>query len=268
MKLQHALLPRFALLAAGLAAAITVGNSAFAQGGPNPPPVRSPRDNARADFTGYWTAVVSEDWRWRMVAPLKGDLSNIPANTKARAAAEAWDLARDEAAGVQCRAYGAPALLREPAHLHISWRDDTTLQLEVDSGQQSRLLHFNAAASAGPPSLQGDSLAQWEAPLRTPFGAGLALGLAPRGGNQSKTLQVSTRNLAPGYLRKNGVPYSGAATMSEYFDLFRDPDGTRWFVVTSIVEDPEFLNAPWVTTQHFRELKDGASWQPTPCSLR
>jgi hypothetical protein len=264
MMTHDKLLPRLALLAVGLAAAL----SAHAQGGPNPPATRTPRDSARADFTGYWTAVVSEDWRWRMVAPLKGDLANIPANAKARVAAEGWDLARDEAAGVQCRAYGAPALLREPAHLHITWADEATLKLEVDSGSQVRLLRFNAPAAGTAPSLQGDSLAQWEAPLRTPFGPGVPLGLAQRGGNQSKTLQVSTRNFTPGYLRKNGVPYSAATTVSEYFDLFRDPDGTRWFVVTSIVEDPEFLNAPWVTTQHFRELKDGAAWQPTPCSLR
>lgn len=252
------------LVSGGLAA----GTAALAQGGPNPAPMRSARANARVDFSGYWTAVVSEDWRWRMVTPLKGDLANIPANSKARLAAEAWDLARDEAAGLQCRAYGAPALLREPAHLHISWADEATLRLDVDSGTQTRLLHFNAPALAGSPSLQGDSLAQWEAPLGTPFGKGVPLGLAPRGGNQSKTLQVVTRNLLPGYLRKNGVPYSSATTVTEYFDLFRDPDGTRWFVVTSVVEDPEFLNAPWVTTQHFRELKDGSAWQPSACSLR
>jgi hypothetical protein len=258
------MIPKFALLALGLAAT----SVAVAQRGPPPVDTRSPREAAPADFTGYWTAVVSEDWRWRMVTPLKGDLSNIPANRKAQAAAETWDLARDEAAGVQCRAYGAPALLREPSHLHISWVDDSTLKLETDAGTQTRLLRFGAPEPGAAPSLQGDSRALWEAALTTPYGNGVPLGLTLRGGNHSKTLQVMTRNLQPGYLRKNGVPYGAGATVSEYFDLFRDPDGTRWFVVTSIVEDPEFLTAPWLTSQHFRELKDGASWHPTPCSLR
>jgi hypothetical protein len=263
MKRAHHVLPALALALAGLAST----GSAMAQAS-TAAAARSPRESALADLTGYWTAVVSEDWRWRMAAPLKGDFSNIPANAKARAEGEAWDLGRDEAAGVQCRAYGAPALLREPAHLHISWADDATLKVEVDAGTQQRLLRFTRA-EAGPASLQGDSLAQWEPVLRTPYGVPAGgLGLAARGGNQSKALQVVTTNLQPGYLRKNGLPYGANAKLTEYFDLFHDPDGTRWLLVLSIVEDPDYLNAPWVTTQHFRELKDGSAWHPTPCSLR
>jgi hypothetical protein len=257
-------LPALALVLAGLAASGAASAQAPA---PQAAAARSPRDAAPADFTGYWTAVVSEDWRWRMVAPLKGDYANIPANAKAQAAGEAWDLARDEAAGVQCRAYGAPALLREPAHVHISWADEATLKVEVDSGTQQRLLRFTRGPATAP-SLQGESFAQWEPAQRTPYGTGVPLGVTARGGNQSKALQVVTTNLQPGYLRKNGLPYGANAKLTEYFDLFHDPDGTRWLLVLSIVEDPDYLNAPWVTTQHFRELKDGSSWHPTPCSLR
>src|SRR6476661_129199 len=90
------------------------------------------RAAAPVDLTGYWVSVVSEDWRWRMVTPIKGDFASIPLNPEGRKAGEAWDPAKDEAAGLQCKAYGAPALMRIPGRVHITWQDDDTLKLETD----------------------------------------------------------------------------------------------------------------------------------------
>ena len=242
-----------------------------------PPPV--PRASAPVDFTGNWVAVVSEDWRWRMITPPKGDYANIPVNAEARKVADSWDPARDTAAGEQCRAYAAPAIMREPTRLQISWQDDFTLKMETDAGMQTRLFRFaqpGAPANittAPPPSAertwQGTSTARWEAPPRAEAGGGIPLGLGPRAGTQSRTLEVATTNIRPGYLRKNGVPFSANATVTEYYDLFREPNnGPEWFFVTTIVTDPQYLNTPWVTTSHFKKEPDASKWAPTPCAAR
>src|ERR1051326_668728 len=106
---------------------------AFAQGrGQAPPP--TPRAAAPVDFTGYWVAVVSEDWCWRMVTPARGDFASIPLNAEGRRVGLAWDPAKDEAAGEQCKAYGAGGIMRRPGRLHITWQDDTTLRIDTDEG--------------------------------------------------------------------------------------------------------------------------------------
>ena len=97
-----------------------------------PPP--TPRAAAPIDLTGYWVSVITEDWRWRMVTPPKGDYVSIPINVEAKKAADAWDPAKDTAAGDQCKTYGAPGLMRLPTRLHITWQDDTTLKVETDTG--------------------------------------------------------------------------------------------------------------------------------------
>ena len=123
---------------------------------------------APVDLTGYWVSVVTEDWRWRMVTPLKGDAASIPINAEARKIVDAWDPAKDEAAGLQCKAYGAPGLMRIPGRLHIAWQDDNTLKIETDAGTQTRLFHFGRqppAHAAG--SWQGYSAAHWQSRHKT-----------------------------------------------------------------------------------------------------
>src|SRR6516164_1815309 len=56
---------------------------------------------APVDLTGYWVSLVTEDWRYRMVTPPKGDYPSIPLNAEGRRVADAWDPAKDEAAGLQ-----------------------------------------------------------------------------------------------------------------------------------------------------------------------
>ena len=256
-----------------LACMFAVVDALSAQGPPGgrggPPPTG--KAGARVDFTGTWVSVVSEDWRWRMITPAKGDYANIPINAAARTIADGWDPAKDQAAGESCRAYAAPAIMREPGRLQISWQDDSTLKIETDAGMQTRLLRFtgpNAAPPAGEPTWQGTSIARWEAPPRGLAGNTIPLGLGSRAGTDGRTLEVTTTRIRPGYLRKNGVPFSADATVTEYFDLFKDPDNADWFVVTTIVRDPQFLNGPWVTTSHFKKERDASKWKPTPCAAR
>ena len=117
---------------------------------------------APIDLTGTWVSIVTEDWAVRMIPPPKGDFESLPLTRAAQDAANAVDIAQLEAAGRACEAYGAPALLRHPGRVRFSWDDGSTLKLEADAGQQTRLLHFDPAASKGAPSLQGFSAAGWQ----------------------------------------------------------------------------------------------------------
>ena len=230
------------------------------RGGPPP----TARAAAPFDLTGTWVAVVSEDWRWRMVTPQKGDYASVPLNADGRKAADAWDMAKDSAAGEQCRPFGAAALLRLPTRLRVSWQDDTTLKVESDAGTQTRLFRFGAppAAPAGTErSWQGYSVAEWskQAQIR-------GLGFGGRGGGfAGGNLKVSTTQLRSGYLRKNGVPYSDNAVVTEYFNRHDEPNGDAWFTVTTVVEDPTYLNTPFITSTSFKREPDGSKWSPTPC---
>jgi hypothetical protein len=235
-------------------------------GAKGPPPTA--KAAAPVDFTGYWVSVVTEDWRWRMVTPIKGDFAGIPLTVEGRKIGDAWDPAKDEAAGEQCKAYGAPAIMRVPGRLRISWQDENTLKIETDSGTQTRLLHFGGTPPANAAaSWQGYSVAQWEKAVR---GSGLpqaGLG-ATREGTAGRSLEVVTTQLRPGYLRKNGPPYGSETVLKEYFDLSKERNGDTWFVVTTIVEDPRYLSEPFVTSTNFKKEPDGAKWSPSVCSAR
>ena len=243
--------------------------AALAQGPPGPPagPPRAPRAAAPVDFTGYWVSVIAEDWRWRMVTPLKGDSASIPVTPEARKVIDGWDPDKDTAAGEQCKAYGAAGLMRLPGRVHITWQDDTTLKIDTDAGTQTRLLHFGGTAPAtAAPSWQGYSVAQWERPPQTPGAPPTLPIFATRIGTRGRSLEVTTTNLRAGYLRKNGVPYSERASLSEYFDYFKEPNGDEWFTVTTIVRDPQYLNGPFITSSDFKKEPDGSKWHPTPCT--
>ena len=192
-----------------------------------------------------------------MVTPAKGDFQGVPMTQKAARVANAWDPAADEASGNQCKSYGAPGLMRVPGRLLVTWQDDTTLKIETDAGQ-TRVFRFGPAGTGArsvEPSWQGQSSAAWEFSGR---GAG--------GGGRTGSLKVVTSGLRAGYLRKNGVPYSENAVLTEYFDVVRERNGTPWMVITSVVDDPRYLQQPFMTSTQFKKQNDASGWDPTPCS--
>jgi hypothetical protein len=251
---------RYGIFAVAVAASVAVGASAQQPqagraGGPAPaaPRPASPWASAPIDLTGNWVSIVNEDWRWRMVTPPKGDYASVPLNDAGRKQADTWTTAQDGS----CLAYGAPAVMRNPTRLNISWENENTLKVDIDAGVQTRRFNFDPAkrAPVGPASLQGHSVAEWERP------AGGRGGQAPPGGN----LKVTTTNLAAGWLRKNGVPYSASASLTEYYDRFAAPNGDEWLVVTTIVADPTYLNQDFVTSTHFKKEADNSKWAPAAC---
>ena len=273
--------------ALGIAASLTVGADVYAhpsaaardalsevegqaqgrggRAGGGPPP--SPRATAPQDLTGYWVSVVTEYWHLRMLVPAKGDFAMLPLNPDARTAANAYDAAREKAAGSECSVYGAPAIMRVPGRFYIHWADDNTLQMDIDSGTQTRMFRFappqgrgapsesrgGAAPAAAEASWQGQSVAEWQY-TRVP----------PRTGE----LKVVTNRLRPGYLRKNGVPYGANATMTEYFHRTTAPNGDTWITVVSELIDPENLREPFVQSTHFKKLPANATFKSEPCDAR
>jgi hypothetical protein len=213
------------------------------------------RAAALQDLTGTWVSVVAEHWHLRMLVPPKGEFSMLPLNAEARKIANTWDPSKDQAGSEQCRSYGAAAIMRVPGRLHVQWTDDNTLQMEIDSGTQTRRFHFRGTppADGQPLQWQGHSAAEWE---RTGKGAD---------GRPVGHLKVTTTRMRAGYLRKNGVPYSDRATLVEYFDRFREPNGDEWLVVDSFVTDPQYLTQPYITSSAFKKIPDRSGWDPTPC---
>ena len=246
------------IAAAVLLLAAPVSLRAQRGGAPAAPPP-TPQASSAVDLTGYWVSVIVEDWKWRMVTPKKGVFEGVPLNAAGRKVGDSWDPARDEAAGEQCRAYGAGNFMRLPGRLHITWQDANTLKVERDSGTQTRLFQFGGGTAAGPPSWQGHSLASWTQPPGRGRGGG-----AKTGGS----LKVVTTNLRPGYVRKNGAPYSARAVVTEYFDVNTLPNGDQWMTVTTKVDDPEYYVRHYLTTSDFLKLPNDSGWAPTPCSAR
>jgi hypothetical protein len=245
----------------------------------NQPPPPAPRAGAPIDLTGYWVSIVTADWRWRMVTPAKGDYQGVQLNDEGRKVAGAWDPAKDEAAGEQCKSYGAPALMSVPGRIHITWQDDTTLKVDTDAGTQTRLLRFGPSTGSGqaptstnePRTWQGVSQARWLSPrpavplqLRPADRTADAPPIRPTGGS----LQVVTKNLRAGYLRKNGVPYSENAVLTEHWDLYKRPNGEQWLTITTQIEDPQYLSNVRLVAPVFKKEPNGSKWDPTPCSSR
>jgi len=217
----------------------------------------TPPANAKAaapvDLTGQWVSIVTEDWRYRMVTPAKGDYASVPLTPAGRKLADTWDPAKDEESGNACRAYGAAGVMRMPGRIRISWADDETLKVETDAGTQTRMLYFKEPKTDGG-DLQGVSQASWE-----------ALGGGRGGPMPTGSLKVVTTKMKAGYLRKNGVPYSDKAVLTEYYDRTKESNGDSWLVITAIVDDPANLNVPFITSDHFRMETDKSKWNPTPC---
>jgi hypothetical protein len=235
----------------------------------------SPRELAPMDLTGYWVSVVTEDWRYRMVMPLKGDYGSVPLNAAGRHAADAWT---PDQAG-RCEAFGAAAVMRAPGRIHITWEDESTLKIETEAGSQTRRIRFGPSAPGrfppGAPaatSWQGVSVASWDPPpdvidvLRT---GGFDRLDAGQGAAARRTvwtpLKVVTTNVRAGWLRTNGVPYSAQTVVTEHFMRFAVPEAGEWLTVRTVVDDPVYLVQSFMTSTNFKREADGSKWSPAPC---
>jgi hypothetical protein len=257
-----------------VAMGLVISASLFAQqgGGGGQAQGLTPQQVAPIDITGYWESRIVDEWRFR-VTPQKGDIAWMQMNADARRIAMAWDPAKDEADGKSCKAYGAVGVTQRPGLMHVTWADGNTLKLDFDTGTQTRLLHFaKAPADKGPASWQGYSAALWDTPGNVliftgdRYVAALVRGqaaAAPKTG----TLRVTTTNMLPGYVRKNGVPYSDKAVLTEYVNRLED-NGNVYLILTQMIDDPTYLPQPYIRTYEWKQVADNKGWDPTPCLAR
>ena len=251
------------IVAMTLALLVIAPDAASAQDAGSPPVPATARKTAPTDMTGYWVSQIVDEWRFR-VAPQKGDILYLPINAQARKIAEAWDPDKDLASGQQCRAYGAVGVMQRPGRMRITWESDTTLRMDFDSGMQTRLIYFVAdTARKGTPSWQGYSVAQWQVPDRRGFGQ-----VSLQANRIPATLKVVTTNLLPGYIRKNGVPYSGNTVLTEYMDRLSGAQNDEYLIVTAEVVDPTYLVQPYVRSYQFKKVADSTGWDPMQCLPR
>ena len=262
---------RSPLSAAGLSLVLLLASAvAGAQppgAGPGFGPPRSARESAQVDLTGHWVALVTEDWLWRMITAPPGDATSVPLNPEGRRVAAQWDPRADAASDEACRAFGAAGLMRMPLRLRITWQDDDTLKIETDAGEQTRLLRFGG--DAAPPaerSWQGFTTAEWTRPVGGFDFKAVLSGRPPSGsdGPPKGSLKAVTTELRAGYLRKNGLPYSEDAVLTEYFSRV-SAFGNDYLTVLSIVHDPKYLGSDFVTSSQFKREPDDARWSPSPC---
>jgi hypothetical protein len=297
-------IPASMLVMAATAVWLAAPSAAQAQAGRGGPPPTA-KASAPIDLTGYWTSVITEDYRLRMLTAPKGDFGvgppgavarpgtgayglgpnpslggSIPYKTKGAQAAMQWDPVKDESEGNQCKAYGAPGVMRQPTHLHISWEDDNTLKVEADAGTQTRFFHFMPPPQGGQMSYVAGIYTPPEAPkFDAPRGTaaswqGYSVAMwTTMGGDRenyerSGSLKVVTSRLKPGYYWRNGVPYTEDALLTEHFRTLKLPDGGTWIILVQIVDDPEYLTQSFIVNYHFKKLPDGSQWNPTACLTR
>jgi len=223
---------------------------------------RGGRAGAPFDMTGYWVSVVGEDWRWRAF-PTRGDYGAVPLNQAARQIADAWDPAKDAAAGEACKAFAAPSVMRIPGRLHITWQDDQTLKIETDSGKQTRLFYFGNPPQDKVEDFQGSSKAEWD--LGNAGAGGLFFGRGGAAAGPSGSLKVVTNRMKPGYATRNGVPFSNNATLTEYYDLVKEKSGVEYLILTSSLDDSTYMSQPMWTATHFKKQADSAGFMPVGC---
>ena len=147
--------------------------------------------DAPFDPTGYWVSIVSDEWRYRMLTPAKGNVDYVPVNQEGRRVAQEWDPAKDAAAGEACKAYGPVGIMRLPgaAARHVAGRqyvEDRDRQRHADA--PAALRREPGVRRESQPSLQGYSAAQWE------FSGGRGAPGQPRHGQ----LKVVTTKMKPG----------------------------------------------------------------------
>jgi hypothetical protein len=251
--------PRVFVLAVAASLSVSIGIEAQRGGGAPAGPPQSGRAAAADDLTGTWVSVVAEHWHLRMLVPPRGEFAMLPLNQTARKIASTWDPAKEPAGDEQCKSYGAAAIMRIPSRLDIRWAGDNTLRMDIDSGTQTRMFNFALPQGQGAPSESRGGGGAAPA-TQAPSWQGYSTAAWVRG-----DLQVVTTRMRPGYLRKNGVPYSEQARLEEHFDRFTEPNGDNWLVVDSIVTDPVYLTGPYITSVAFKKIPDKQGWDPTPC---
>lgn len=186
--------------------------------------------HAQSFLNGDWVGTFHEDQPERGPGPELGDYLGIPVNAAGRQYADSWDASRLTLPEHQCRAHVSPYIYRGPIRVRITE--------EIDPGTQTviAIKHFlSTYAQERTIWLDGRPHPSEEAPHTW-------MGFST-GEWQGRILKVTTTHIKQGWHRRNGIPMSAKATMTEYF-IRHDTVLTQ----VSITEDPIFLSQPLVKT--------------------
>jgi hypothetical protein len=189
---------------------------------------------AQIDFVGEWAPQYHEDNPERLAGPDIGDYAGLPINDAARMMADSWNADILSVPEHQCKPHPADYSPRGPANLQI-WK-------EVDpASRQVIALRTHI---------------QWQAPERwiwmdgrphpDEFAAHTWQGFST-GEWLGQVLKVTTTHLKKGWIRRNGIPRSDKAELTEYF--WRHGEFLTW---TVIINDPIYLTEPMVRSSDFR----------------
>jgi hypothetical protein len=218
---------------------VVAGVSLIAQGPPGPPTVG-------VDLSGEWAPRFHEDQPERIPGPDIGDYLGLPINDAARQHADAWDASILTLPEHQCKPHPADYSPRGPANLRI-WReiDHDTQQLvavhtHISWQQPERTIWMDGRPH--PPEYaahtwQGFSTGKWDGDMLT----------------------VTTTHLKMGWIRRNGVPRSDKAVLTEHFVRHGD-----YLTLISVINDPVYLTEPFVRTTNWA-LDPHQQIAPYPC---
>jgi hypothetical protein len=200
---------------------------------------------AQMDLSGEWGQKMHEDGPERGAGPEIGDYTGLPINDRARLQADSWDAAKWTQMEHQCEPHPADYAVRGPGSMRI-WPDLDPLTQQITAWHTTimwmnpqRTIYMDGRphpTEFAPHTWEGFSTGTWIADM----------------------LKVETTHLKEGWLRRNGLPRSEKATMTEYFVRHGD-----YLTVVTIVKDPVFLTEPLVRTSNWI-LNPG--YAPTPQS--
>jgi hypothetical protein len=188
----------------------------------------------QVDFSGEWSPLYHEDAPERLPGPELGDYTELPINAAARMRADSWDADRISVVEqYQCRPHGSDYSMRGLGNLRV-WReiDQTTQKLiafhtHMLAWDSERIVYMDGRPH--PPDYaahtwQGFSTGVWE-------------------GNM---LTITTTHLKENYIRRNGVPRSDQAIVTEHWMRHGD-----YLTVTTVIDDPVFLTEPLVRSDNW-----------------
>lgn len=188
--------------------------------------------SAQMDLAGDWRALMHEDRDERIPGPELGEFFGVPINDAARWRAELWDASIQTLPEWQCRPHGADYITRGPSPPRI-WKEVNPASREIIAYHAEWLRSVERPIYMdGRPRPSENAAHTWGG-----FATGQWIG---------DVLKISTSHLKEDYVRRNGLPRSDVATLTEF--VIRNGDYLTWVTIT---HDPVYLEAPFIrTTDH------------------
>ena len=194
-------------------------------------------------LSGDWLTLMHEDQPERAQGPDLGDYLGLPINDAARLRAESWDASRLTLQEHQCRVHIVPYIYFGPLQVRI-WeeKDPDTQQLiaikhYISTYEQTRTIWMDGRphpSEYAPHTFMGFSTGKFEGDMLT----------------------VETTHIKQGWLRRNGLPESDQAALTEHF-IRHD----RYMTHVTVLTDPVYLTAPLIKTQTFVMAdRDPGNW--------